>query len=211
MSSHEIWAAAQLLPGEGIEDGVRRIDDILNESKSLTVDRIYESILEKLSEIEHDRWSGQAKTALTDMTDERRERWGRLVNIPYCELSEEMKALDRMQVDEYWPIIAKAIHAALPTQDGGFWGRTASRLSKQNDEKDRRIEEIEKTGFDLYNQNKRFVADYTELLVKKSKLESKIARAIEELKSVDDLQPVYVSIAYDKILNGIKILEAEDE
>jgi len=55
-----------------------------------------------------------AKTALNDMTDVRRERWGRLANIPYCELSEEMKALDRMQVDEYWPTIADAIHAALP-------------------------------------------------------------------------------------------------
>ena len=26
---HEIWAAGQLLPGEGIEDGVRRIEKIL--------------------------------------------------------------------------------------------------------------------------------------------------------------------------------------
>ena len=26
---HEIWAAAQLMPGEGIEDGVRRIEDLM--------------------------------------------------------------------------------------------------------------------------------------------------------------------------------------
>ena len=26
---HELWAAAQLMPGEGIEDGVRRIVDLL--------------------------------------------------------------------------------------------------------------------------------------------------------------------------------------
>jgi len=26
---HEIWAAAQLMPGEGIEDGVRRISEIV--------------------------------------------------------------------------------------------------------------------------------------------------------------------------------------
>ena len=26
---HEIWAAAQLMPGEGIEDGVRRIKELL--------------------------------------------------------------------------------------------------------------------------------------------------------------------------------------
>ena len=28
---HELWAAAQLMPGEGIEDGVRRIEEILND------------------------------------------------------------------------------------------------------------------------------------------------------------------------------------
>ena len=27
--AHEIWATAQLLPGEGIEDGVERIVDLL--------------------------------------------------------------------------------------------------------------------------------------------------------------------------------------
>ena len=26
---HELWAAAQLMPGEGIEDGVRRIEEIV--------------------------------------------------------------------------------------------------------------------------------------------------------------------------------------
>lgn len=29
MDAHEIWAAAQLAPGEGIEDGVRRISALL--------------------------------------------------------------------------------------------------------------------------------------------------------------------------------------
>ena len=29
-NAHEIWTAAQLLPGEGIEDGVRRIKGILS-------------------------------------------------------------------------------------------------------------------------------------------------------------------------------------
>ena len=34
--AHEIWAAAQLMPGEGIEDGVRRVEEILmNEWGSL--------------------------------------------------------------------------------------------------------------------------------------------------------------------------------
>jgi len=31
--AHEIWAAAQLLPQEGIEDGVKRIVKILEEVK----------------------------------------------------------------------------------------------------------------------------------------------------------------------------------
>jgi hypothetical protein len=62
-------------------------------------------IIEKLAEIEHERWSGQARTALHEMTEERRLRWGRLVDIPYADLTEEMKELDRMQVREYWPLI----------------------------------------------------------------------------------------------------------
>jgi len=27
--AHELWAVAQLLPGEGIEDGVKRIEELL--------------------------------------------------------------------------------------------------------------------------------------------------------------------------------------
>ena len=34
--AHEIWAVAQLLPEEGIEDGVRRIKDLLR--KNFVVD-----------------------------------------------------------------------------------------------------------------------------------------------------------------------------
>ena len=30
---HELWAAAQLMPGEGIEDGVRRIRELLEVKK----------------------------------------------------------------------------------------------------------------------------------------------------------------------------------
>jgi len=31
--AHELWAVAQLLPGEGIEDGVGRIEELLGENK----------------------------------------------------------------------------------------------------------------------------------------------------------------------------------
>lgn len=33
------------------------------------------NLMEQLAAIEHDRWSGQARTALDEMTPERRERW----------------------------------------------------------------------------------------------------------------------------------------
>ena len=32
VDSHELWAAAQLAPGEGIEDGVDRIDSLIADS-----------------------------------------------------------------------------------------------------------------------------------------------------------------------------------
>lgn len=34
MNSHEIWAAAQLMPGEGIEDAVNRINEIMGAGMS---------------------------------------------------------------------------------------------------------------------------------------------------------------------------------
>ena len=64
-----------------------------------------ELVMEELAANEHDRWSGQAKTALNEMTEERRERWTRLADTPYAELSEEMKELDRMQVRDILAIL----------------------------------------------------------------------------------------------------------
>ena len=60
--------------------------------------KIPEDLMEELAEIEHERWSSVAIVALTDMTDERRTRWGRLAKTPYKHLSEEMKERDREQV-----------------------------------------------------------------------------------------------------------------
>jgi|GEM_PF-5121596 hypothetical protein len=68
-------------------------------------------LMEQLAEIEHDRWSEQARTALDEMTPERRERWDRLSRIKYADLDEHNKELDRMQVREYWPLIARIIVA----------------------------------------------------------------------------------------------------
>lgn len=33
MDAHEIWAAAQIIPGEAIEDGVARVEELIAEDK----------------------------------------------------------------------------------------------------------------------------------------------------------------------------------
>lgn len=78
-----------------------------NEEKRLRIAKleaqpqaVSRDLMEALAADEHERWSGQARTALDEMTPERRERWDRLSKIPYSELSEEIKELDRMQVRE---------------------------------------------------------------------------------------------------------------
>ena len=35
--AHEIWATAQLIPGEGIEDGVARVEEIIVKEKLLWI------------------------------------------------------------------------------------------------------------------------------------------------------------------------------
>ncbi len=64
-------------------------------------------LLERLAAYEHERWSGQARTALDEMTPERRERWDILSRTPYDQLSEEMKEKDREQVRSYIAIMRR--------------------------------------------------------------------------------------------------------
>lgn len=66
----------------------------------------YVELLEELAAYEHERWSGQARTALDAMTPERRAQWDKLSKTPYEELSEEMKEKDRERVRGYLDIIA---------------------------------------------------------------------------------------------------------
>lgn len=55
-------------------------------------------LTEILAENEHDRWCGMAGTALYHLNDERKERWSRLAETFYDDLSEEMKNKDRDQI-----------------------------------------------------------------------------------------------------------------
>jgi hypothetical protein len=54
---------------------------------------------------EHGRWSGQARTALDDMTQERRDRWDTLSKTSYDQLSNDMKIKDLDQVKSILKII----------------------------------------------------------------------------------------------------------
>ena len=83
---------------------------ILKKSSDKLFSESEKNVIDKLAAIEHDRWSGQARTALDNMTDERRNRWNKLSKTPYKKLTEEMKEKDREQVYNYWPIIREYIN-----------------------------------------------------------------------------------------------------
>jgi hypothetical protein len=67
-----------------------------------------DSIVEKLAALEHDQWMDWAKNILEteEITAERAERWKDLF-IPYDELSEEMKELDREWARKVLKIVGK--------------------------------------------------------------------------------------------------------
>ena len=45
--AHEIWAAAQLMPDEGIEDGVERIIAILKKLEALHATRVNDTVIKR--------------------------------------------------------------------------------------------------------------------------------------------------------------------
>lgn len=77
------------------------------------------SLIEKLAEIKHDRWSGQALTATNNlvardkMTPEWQERWLSLANMPYSEFPEEKKEEIREQIRQFLDVIYKELYGLL--------------------------------------------------------------------------------------------------
>ena len=66
---------------------------------------VSEETLEALAAFEHERWSNQAKAALYDMTESRRQRWTRQAHEEYAALTEAEKELDRVQVRSFLALI----------------------------------------------------------------------------------------------------------
>ena len=63
----------------------------------MTVTR--DELLEELAEVEHRQWMTWACAVMPEVSTERRMRWRRFI-VPYAELPEEVKELDREQARE---------------------------------------------------------------------------------------------------------------
>jgi hypothetical protein len=78
-------------------------------------EKFEERLIEKLANIEHERWSGWQKYLHSLCHKEENgeltipkycvERWERQINTPYSELSEEEKESDRIEARKTLPII----------------------------------------------------------------------------------------------------------
>lgn len=69
------------------------------------------SMMERLAEIEHARWSRWYQHAVGRWTEKNVERWNDLAEKPYSELSEELKESDRKEVRAYLSEIVQAIRS----------------------------------------------------------------------------------------------------
>ncbi len=54
-----------------------------------------EPLLERLAELEHEQWMAWSQSVATEVSAERRRRWQALW-VPYQDLPEEVKELDRL-------------------------------------------------------------------------------------------------------------------
>ncbi len=53
-----------------------------------------QELLERLAELEHEQWVAWSRAVADEVSEERRRRWQECW-VPYAELSEEVKELDR--------------------------------------------------------------------------------------------------------------------
>lgn len=82
-------------------------------------DKLLDSMLDVLADIEHERWSHWQRYMHEQATRQADgsllfpahlvNRWEKQINTPYEALSEEEKESDREQVRKYLPIIASAL------------------------------------------------------------------------------------------------------
>jgi hypothetical protein len=54
-----------------------------------------DSLLERLAELEHEQWTAWSQSVAAEVSDERRRRW-QVCWVPYQDLPEEVKELDRI-------------------------------------------------------------------------------------------------------------------
>lgn len=89
----------------------RRTKNIKEIDMNKTV--LSEDLIEKLADIEHQRWSDWQKYLHKVYEDRKLDefipRWERQIKTPYSELSEEEKQSDRDQVERYLPIIKQLL------------------------------------------------------------------------------------------------------
>lgn len=80
-------------------------------TREQNLQRIREAVpelVEKLADIEHQRWADWHKWCRNNWTPERIERWDRQARTPYAELNEEDKEKDRREVMRYLPLILQS-------------------------------------------------------------------------------------------------------
>lgn len=68
-----------------------------------------EALIEKLAEIEHERWGRWHKHAARNWNVAMVSSWNQQADTPYHQLSEQEKDSDRKEVMRYWPLIEEYI------------------------------------------------------------------------------------------------------
>ena len=90
--------------------------------KPTDIDSVLAGLVEKLAQLEHERWSHWQRYLHSRGTLQRDgslllsardvQNWDREINTSYAELSDQQKESDREQVRKYLPLIAQALKSA---------------------------------------------------------------------------------------------------